>query len=86
MRRAKLTGCLLIVTARVSLSGRLHEKAQQVSEVMSSASSNTEGAMNRRESNVASALHFRRSGEPQPRIIGADDAKGTVIEIAQKLK
>jgi fatty acid desaturase len=46
----------------------------------------TEGALKRAERNIASALHFRRSVEPQARIMRADDAKGTAIEMTLKLK
>src|ERR1700730_1088509 len=47
VRRAKLTGCLLMGTAGVPLSGRLHERAQQLSQPTRSASSNAEGAISR---------------------------------------
>lgn len=58
VRRAKLTGCLLMVTAGVFLSGWLHERAHQPRQAMTSASSNTEGAMDRRNRSIASAFHF----------------------------
>src|ERR1700675_3251001 len=69
VRLVKLTGCLLIVTAGGSSVGRLHERDHQLSNP-GSAASNTEGAMNRREGNVASALILRGSAELKLRICG----------------
>jgi hypothetical protein len=64
----KLTGCLLIVTAGGSVDGRLQESAQQPSQLTSNASNNREGAMNRRESNIASALYFLGKRRTEARI------------------
>src|SRR3981081_2365544 len=56
VRSAKLTGCLLMVTAGVSLSGRLHERAHQPSEPMSNTSINAERGISRREGNFDYAV------------------------------
>ena len=69
VRLAKLTGCLLIVTAGGSLGGRLHQRVHQLSKP-GSAASNTEAAMKRREGNVDSALILRARAELKLRIYG----------------
>ena len=69
VRREKLTDCLLTVTADRSLCGRLHERVHQLSKP-GSAATKTEGAANRRENNVASALILRARTELKLRICG----------------
>lgn len=59
VRVAKLTGCLVMVTADVCCSGRLQEMARQLKEPRSAAVSSSEVAMNRREGKTASAFYFR---------------------------
>jgi hypothetical protein len=61
VRREKLTGCLLIVTAGDCLEGGLHERAQQPSQTMARASSDTEAVMKRCEGNTVSAFILRVS-------------------------
>jgi hypothetical protein len=53
---------------------------------MRSAGSKAEGAINRRESNVASALHFPSKRRIETEYVGVDDAKDTLIESLQKAK
>src|ERR1700692_4118910 len=69
VRLAKLTGCLLIVTAGGSLGGRLHERVHQLSKPVSAAS-NTEAEMKRRGGNDVSALILRARPKLKLRICG----------------
>jgi hypothetical protein len=84
VRREKLTGCLVIVTAGGSLAGRLHERAHQLSKPGSAASNTDE--MRRRDGNVFSALILRESARLKLRICGADDGKDTLNGSLQKAK
>jgi hypothetical protein len=71
-----------MVTAGVFLSGWLHERAHQPRQAITSASSNTEGAMDRRNRNVASAFHFPSTCRTD---ISAYATNGTLIKRSPEL-